>query len=312
MQATQRQHAAPVIERLLRDPHRFQAAQAWRLLAAAGVAVRFRNYTSMASPASEVAACIQTGDRVELAPASGGLLGALGALPYHYTEDLLASAYASGMRGQTAFVDLLTQRAYALAFEAWPGGCQAARLQQLQQALAGGCQTAVAVFYAALLRRTARNAAQIGRVLTSYFRAPIVIEEFVRERLALHDDERMALGKGMAALGRCVLGAAVWSRGARARVRIGPLQRPAYDDFLPGRAGAHALARMLAHFGAGTITFEVQLVLDAAAVPPLALHARPAGALGLGQGAVLPGPRDPDAWIGVRYEFTSPGSCDDG
>ena len=55
----------------------------------------------------------------------------------------------------------------------------------------------------------------------------------------------------------------VWQRDLRMRLRIGPLRRDQFDDFLPGGSAAEALAKWLSLLTGGTLEYEVRLVLRA-------------------------------------------------
>lgn len=57
-----------------------------------------------------------------------------------------------------------------------------------------------------------------------------------------------------------MLGERIYSCDARVRLRIGPLRREAYEDFLPGCSAAIRLESMLGlHCGVG-MTYEVYLI----------------------------------------------------
>jgi type VI secretion system protein ImpH len=55
------------------------------------------------------------------------------------------------------------------------------------------------------------------------------------------------------------------------RVRLGPLTRERYDEFLPGGTGYRELSSMLRFYSHDQFEFEVQLVLSASDVPGVRL-----------------------------------------
>lgn len=150
MLAKKRRFEPAVIERLFREPYRFEYFHAVRLLelwlARHGVArqgktadiLRFQNTTSLAFPASQVAA-IQVEPRelprdatalgaalqsatlqyVRITPAFMGLLGGNGVLPAHYTERIAGHQQQQADEGPRAFLDTFSSRSLALFYEAW-------------------------------------------------------------------------------------------------------------------------------------------------------------------------------------------------
>jgi type VI secretion system protein ImpH len=305
MQTAQRHPAPSLIEWLQREPHRFEARQAWRLLLRAGLAVRFRNRRSMAFAPSETSALSVHRDGVRLTPAAGGLLGSLGALPYHYTDELATAESVHGARGQASFIDACTQRAYELAFGAHDSATTA-KLRIVQQAIAGpGPAAGIRLCYAGLLRCRAQSPTAVQAMLREHLGVPCTVQEFVRMRTALRPGELAALGGPNAALGHCMLGTAVGSRATRVRLRIGPLTRADYLRFLPGCGGMRSLAEIAAQFGCAGLSFEVQLILAADAVSPCVLHAGAGTALCVGQGALLSGRKIGADFAGVRYELSN-------
>jgi type VI secretion system protein ImpH len=154
MPAPQRRFEPAVIARLLREPWRFDAVQAVRLLELwlrrrgqqgrdlVPRFLRFRNSLSLGFPASQLedarpepreldaapealAAALEDGSlrRVELTPAFMGLLGAQGVLPLHYTERIAEQqAREKGepeAEGARAFLDCFSNRSLALYYAAW-------------------------------------------------------------------------------------------------------------------------------------------------------------------------------------------------
>jgi type VI secretion system protein ImpH len=147
MFAKKRRFEPAVIERLFKEPWRFEYFQAVRLLAlwlkrhgkarpdpatgdpAAGDPVasvlRFRNSTSHRFPASQLEA-IQADTHedeglqyVHLTPAFMGLLGCSGVLPAHYTERIAEHEMRHKDEGPRAFLDTFSNRSLALFYEAW-------------------------------------------------------------------------------------------------------------------------------------------------------------------------------------------------
>lgn len=150
MPTAQRRFEPAVIERLFREPYRFEYFQAVRLLelwlkrqGASGQGLvsnflRFQNSTSLAFPASQLEA-IDTEPRdvardagslgaalsssalkyVRVTPSFMGLLGTTGVLPAHYTERIAAHQLYQKDDGPRAFLDTYSNRSLALFYGAW-------------------------------------------------------------------------------------------------------------------------------------------------------------------------------------------------
>ncbi|RZA23116.1 MAG: type VI secretion system baseplate subunit TssG, partial [Lysobacteraceae bacterium] len=154
MPAPQRRFEPAVIERLFREPYRFEYVQAVRMLElwlrrrgkpARGLVsqyLRFENSVSLGFPPSQIEA-VQAEPRdiatqppalaaalgegrlrhVRLTPSFMGLLGGQGVLPLHYTERIAEHQYQEKgepeAEGARAFLDSFSNRSLALFYEAW-------------------------------------------------------------------------------------------------------------------------------------------------------------------------------------------------
>jgi type VI secretion system protein ImpH len=137
MFAKKRRFEPAVIERLFKEPWRFEYFQAVRLLElwlrrhgpsrANPVAdvLRFQNSLSHRFPASQLEAIAsETGDGgdleyVHLTPTFMGLLGCSGVLPAHYNERIAEHESQYKDEGPRAFLDTFSNRSLALFYEAW-------------------------------------------------------------------------------------------------------------------------------------------------------------------------------------------------
>ncbi|WP_321905007.1 type VI secretion system baseplate subunit TssG [Paraburkholderia tropica] len=319
MQAPQRRFDPRVIERLLDEPHRFEFFQAVRLLERWFVdkkqdrqrdvlthRVAFRNTLSLGFPPSEIeqatsydeagtrlaepeqrAAALDEErlDQVEITPAFFGLLGGQGALPLHYTEQLIAREQLKRDHAAREFFDVFSNRATALFYSAWkkyrlPFHYELDRNERympLLLALAGvadhdsreslhggrGALLDEAIAgYAPAARHRPVSAAYLQNTLSEYFNVPVRIEQFVGKWYDVPPDQLSMLGMRNVALGATALaGQRVWQRDMRARLVVGPLSKTDYEAFLPGGERAIALEHMLTLLGRVTLEYEVRLVL---------------------------------------------------
>jgi len=237
---------------------------------ARAAAAQVRGSVTLAFPASDV----EWSDGASFVPAALGLLGSAGTLPYHYTERI-----AAGGAGGRAFLDIFSGRALALHYGAWrkhrhDGGAddpwQAALL-----ALAGGAQqtdTGCLAGHAAALGGRTIPADALAGVLAAQLAVPVTVEQFVGQWDWLRPEHRNRLGGANCALsGGAVLGERMWRHDLRIRVHLGPLDRRAFERFLPGGAGAASLRALLRCFAIEGIEVEARLHLRAGDVRPAQL-----------------------------------------
>jgi len=303
MHTEKRQHAAGMIEHLRAAPQRYRFAQLLNILVrmlrqqgipydqAFGRVLRFRNSVSLAFPASEIENMqVEPYDaagapRIHVTPTFIGLLGAGGALPLNDTERATES--------WKPFIDLFSNRAVGLFYEAWGkyrvehGLDTRARddVLPLLSAL-GGLRPAsfgpvrpyasipaeVAGYYAGLLRTRPVAASTVERVLRDYFGVYVRVEEFVGAWDPLSPRIRSTLGVTGPTLGfGTVLGTRTWRNDLRVRLHIGPLDEEQAKAFLPHGRSHAALREMVSLFAVPSVQYEVRLLLDKACLKPLTL-----------------------------------------
>jgi len=250
-----------------------------------------------------------------------GLTGPQGILPYVYSEMILERLRAKD-RSMADFFDVFNHRAISLFYRAWQrtrfhvnyaAGEQDYFSQYLRDLLGLGTRglkerqdaaDEALMHYISLFAMQSRSAIALEQVLADYFEVPVEIEQFTGAwyaldkptQCAMNEKDSMSTQVGSGAL----VGDAVWDRGGRVRVRIGPIRLAQYDDFLPG-GSAHATLRAITKFFSnGCVDFEAQLVLDREEVPPVELdfQAKHPARLGwVSWAKTAPMHRDPDDTI---------------
>lgn len=328
MRSPERPPTAGLIRRLAETPERFEFMQAVRLLQrhfrdSAGLdsqqaasRIRFGSSLALAFPASEVEALQfettaqddgSTREQARIVPSFIGLTGTLGALPRHDTERLIAREALHRDRAARAFLELFSDRATALFYQAWlkyrlPFQYEDDRRERVLPMLmsliglgagalrghgdedgagdGGGDRDDARVLdeslacYAGLLRTAARPAAVIEAMLADYFGAPVRLTQFIGRWFEVPVAQCTTLGGRTAALGTGALcGQRVWQRENRLRLSIGPLTRAGFDALLPRGRGAAALARLLGLLTGSQFEYELQLILRRDEVPVARLGA---------------------------------------
>jgi type VI secretion system protein ImpH len=265
--------------------------------------VRFVVTPAIAFPPSEIRHVELHTEPPEMSVNFFGLVGPLGVLPYHYSL-LAADRLRAGDRALKAFLDLFHHRLISLFYQAWlkhrfvVGYERDQRdpvTEHLLDVVGIGLDgfrrrlpvtDQVLAFYAGLLGPHQRSAAALEGILADYFGVPVVVEQFVGGWYPLAVQTRCALGEerdesSQLGLG-AVVGDEVWDQQARVRIRIGPLGRARYAEFLPGGAAHDTLRALTAFFSDDRFDFEVQLVLAREEVPACVLDDGAGAGLPLG------------------------------
>ncbi|WP_321470262.1 type VI secretion system baseplate subunit TssG [uncultured Paludibaculum sp.] len=293
-------------ELLDQKPYRFQFFQAMRLLerftdertpvggygAPSSEVVRLGVNPSTQFPASEIQAlqATETGGR-RMTVNFFGLTGPVGVLPTSYTE-LLIDRLRSKDTTLRDFLDLFHHRILSLFYLAWrknraPVMFERADKDQFSGRLMSlvGLGTrgmrnrqeipdAAFLFYAGLLMMQTRPAAALESILRDYFGARVEVGQFVGGWYPVARGAQCKLGEEgySSRLGRgAVVGDEIWDRQSRIRVKIGPLSRTHYDDFLPGGDSYRRLRSWIVLFAGLECDVEVQLVLRREQAPPCGL-----------------------------------------
>lgn len=281
--------------------------------------IRFSVPASIAFPASEIQEVNPQPDGpLRVAVNFMGLTGPLGVLPYHYTLSV-ADRLRERDRTLRDFLDIFHHRIISLFYRGWekfrfPVAYERHERDPITRHVADlvGVDTRAAaerpafrpealLFYAGLLLPQQRSALALEQMIEDFFDVPVEIEQFVggwytpaqESQCVLSDDERAAGRLGIGAL----VGDAIFDRQVKVRVRIGPLERGRYREFLPGGAAHRALMQLTQFFGGEAFEFELQLVLAREQVPGCVLGSDEGEGLPLGWNTWIrtaPFTRDPN------------------
>ena len=343
-----------IIQRLLDEPYRFEFAQAVNIivlwLGKQGMPreralldhLRFENSLSWAFPPGQIEGMVAIGEdnianeadlvqtllaeqmlQFRLTPTFMGFLGENGALPHHYTERIAAHQLLGKDEAPRAFLDVFSNRALALFYEAW-------RKNRVEQSIGDGKDTYLPLLlslagfqsraafanaegindetialYAGVLQQRPVPPVNLARVLTSFFEVSIEVEESVGFWSALEPHEQCAPGVMNATLGNnTILGERSWRPDLGARLSVGPMDREQFEQFLPDGAAASSLVKMLTLFGDHTIRYEIRLVIRAQEVRPIVLGGPEAMGAKLGQDSFLVSAPSTSNRDDVHYHIT--------
>jgi type VI secretion system protein ImpH len=224
-----------------------------------------------------------------------GLLGANGPLPLHLTEyarDRLRNADDPTF---ARFLDVFNHRMLELFYRAWAQAQPTASFDRPQSdrfgvyvaALFGlgmpaflerDAMTDLAKrHFAGHLSCQARHADGLRAILGDVLQMPVAIQELVGHWLDLPADCRWRLGESMGtgSMGlNATVGARVWDRQCKFRIRVGPVALIDYERLLPGGRSLRGLVAMVRNYVGDQFAWDLNLVLAEPEVPPLRLGAK--------------------------------------
>jgi type VI secretion system protein ImpH len=268
--------------------------------------IRFSGNPSLAFPAGEIQGLrFNPEGQAKMMVNFMGLVGHMGVLPIQYSLLVDDQAAAEGdPDGFREFLDIFQHRIISLFYKAWERSHfyvpfergkedpVSRRLMDLIGLGSGdlrgrmGIRDEALLFYSGLLGSRHRSAVALERLLEDYFQVAVEVVQFKGgwygispdSQCRIDDDEGFggALGEGLA------LGDEIWDSQARVQLRVGPLRRAEFDDFLPGGDSHRALKGITQFFGDGQFDFEVQLILHREDVPGIILGAEEEDASPLG------------------------------
>jgi type VI secretion system protein ImpH len=217
-----------------------------------------------------------------------GLFGPNAAMPLHLTEYVLDRKINARDDTFIAFADIFHHRMLSLFYRVWADAQPTVQLDRPGEdrfslymgALVGlstpNLQGRDALpdqykhFFAGRLLAQARNAEGLKHLLEHFFGIPVKILEFVTEWMRLPDSAHCRLGhsREVAGLGMtAVLGEYVWGAQQRFRLRLGPLTRAQFNNFLPGGQALRQLMAAVKTYVGEEKAWDVQLVLKRDEVP---------------------------------------------
>jgi type VI secretion system protein ImpH len=316
---------------LQEEPFRFEFHQAIRILEAISARlssapseseppVRFHSHVSFAFPASEVhSIAAAPGQAPQVTVNFMSLAGALGPLPYAYTEMVLQAA-AQRDFAAADFLDIFNHRLIWLFYRARkihhpaltvsaPYRGQPAQFlfsliglgpKPLRNRLA--IPDSALLHYSGLLSRNVRTASGLECILADYFGLPVRLRQFAGGWREIHGPQQTALGirgKNQTLGDGAVLGSRVWDQSSGVIVEIGPLELDPFKSLLPGEPAHRALAELARFYLGATCNIQVRLLLHSARVPKTIL-----GKSKLGYISWLGRPKHHGAAAAINFQVT--------
>lgn len=126
------------------------------------------------------------------------------------------------------------------------------------------------LFLAGHLTRATRNPEGLARAISIYFRVPVQVQEFCLHYLELEPTQQTRLSRDAcnSQLGvDAVVGSRVPDAQSKFRLRIGPLDLPQYERFLPGGEDFQALIDWTRNYLGIEYAWDFELVLKREQIP---------------------------------------------
>lgn len=233
-------------------------------------------------------------DRIDITPAFFGLLGVHGALPLHYTEQIVGRELRERDFAARAFLDVFSHRATVLFWSAWKkyrlpfryetgeddgylppllavaGVADRGTRARLRSGGSGALRDEAIAGHASATRHWPMSSPYLQGTLSERFGVPIEVKSLIGNRYDVPKHHLSAWtqssGMNMALGATALIGERLWQCDIGVRLTIGPLSKRDYEAFLPGFDHAVALERLLAMVAGVTTTYEVSLMLRRAEV----------------------------------------------
>ncbi|HYZ63463.1 MAG TPA: type VI secretion system baseplate subunit TssG [Acetobacteraceae bacterium] len=291
-------------QRLLDEPSRFTFDAAYAVLRrAAGPGaepVRFHAPPGLAFTPADVLEVRPEGSGYGVLTGLLGLTGPAGVMPRPYTE-MVNTEQRRRSPALAAMLDLLAQRpmaqlaasgtkyqphraaAMALIDHGAPRGVPRDGLRGALLALTGyaipglserlSIGEATLLFYAGAFARRPRSAERLAAILSDWLGQPVEVEQFVGSWIRVGPEQRSSLPRS-GQPGRyhqlgvdAAAGGHAWDIQSRVMLRVGPLGLETFKALLPGQALLRQLCALAGAYLDGAVTFAVNPVLAAPAVP---------------------------------------------
>ena len=309
MEASNRTATSDLIDDLLKNSKRYSFFQAVKLLETAysqnvptgrqgplnQETIRFLANPSLSFPSSDIEAISENKEFPDVFPPFQmtvnflGLYGPSSPLPTFYTEEIIRIDQDESHVSH--FLDIFNHRFTSFFYRCWekyryyilyrPGGTDEFSAWMFSLIGLGNpifrkdtsIKWAKLLPYLGLLGMNVRSASVLSKIISHYFGFPSVsIQEYILQKVVIDEDQKNKLGKINCSLGMdCSLGSTVHDFNNKYKIKIGPLNFKAFQEFLPGGSDYRALRELAMFVSTDKLDFDVELLLDSKNVPQTAL-----------------------------------------
>lgn len=257
-------------------------------------AIRLGQEVSLAFPSSSIASFQpgKDGRPSQLLVNLLGLLGPNGPLPLHLTEYIYERQHHFNDDTLASFMNLFHHRILSLFYRAWADSEPTVSLDrpdadQFGRYVASFIGLGLSslrdrdempdwskLHFSGALSCQTRHPDGLKGILSSFFEAPVAIEEFVGRWISLPKECVCQLGspRRAATLGRnSTIGHRVWDYQQTFRVVFGPVSFEVFKRMLPGGAGLKRLTAIVRNYIGDELAWELKLILKRDEIPQVRL-----------------------------------------
>lgn len=269
--------------------------------------IRFRHDPSLVFHASDVAAMRigATKPLVEITSTFLGATGSVSPLAAYFTEDLLRADTQEDTSALGAFYDLFHHRLLALCYRALRRSRLAGSIRKTgdddltRRALAivglgpkrpeAPLSTVALLGRSRILARRPRGRQSLEAALALAFPSlPVRVVDFFPRRVRLMEDQRLRVGVRNHRLGaEARIGRHMLGQSDMLRLCIGPVDRPTFEELLPGASENLRLCKLVEDVTGGMLDAEVEIEITAGHEPRAMLGSRGGIGARLGKSSLL-------------------------
>lgn len=307
-----------VIDELFKQAGHFEFIQSTRLLRHLPIAsaqaywaddFHFDSSLNLNFPATQIERLSLQQSQIQLTNLVVGLTGIQGALPYTYTQKVKLSPRQHRQEVK-AFLNLFNHNLTAQYVDASLAYNLPVRYEiehenyylNILHALSGYVQSQQQqpdldeyfAEFSGLMQGQNNTAHALKTMLSCVFKQDIQIQEFIKERFQLGDEQKTCLGGTQPALlgVNTFCGDTIEQIDGKIEIQIGPLKRTQYLSFLPQQPNHIKLRRIVETWCSPTLLIDLRLILDRSEIQPICVSSTQQ--VGLGQGAFLGYSAEPD------------------
>ncbi|KHF75739.1 Uncharacterized protein ImpH/VasB [Acinetobacter sp. neg1] len=300
-----------VVDQIFKKAGSFEFIQSTRLLRHLPVPSRQQDWSddfkfgtsfSLSFPATEIEELSYQDERIHLTNLVVGLTGTQGALPYTYTNKLKQSSRQQRQEIK-AFLGLFNHKLTTKYVDASIAYNLPVRYEIEQKnhyldilhALNGYIRSQheqhdldeYFAEFSGLMQGQNNTAHALKTILGRVFDTQVQIQEFIKEKFQLGDEQKTTLGGSHPSLLgiNTFCGDTVEQIDGKIEIQIGPLSREQYLAFLPNQPLNKKLKDLIQTWCSPTLFIDVRLILDKNEISPICLDS--SHEMGLGQGAFL-------------------------
>ncbi|MBD3419723.1 MAG: type VI secretion system baseplate subunit TssG [Chitinivibrionales bacterium] len=289
-----RQTMADLIARLVRESHTINFFQAVSLLEEKfrkeGIPnpidigrIRFEPDSAITFPPNDIAAIEELEGAVRFILSFMGLIGISSPLPIYFSEYVIK--HKKNGIALKDFLAIFNHRVYALFYRAWKKYCfiksfnksgtdpftqKVCSLAGIDTGQNNDSMRLRTLAYAGLLAGRCRGSAGLATMLSHYFDGiPVEVETFRAQWKDVPDPATVGVDMQLGL--NSLAGTRVLDIGGKFRVKVGPLSRKRYEQFLPGSDSIARMQELTKAYLADPLTFDIEVKLQSSELIPVVL-----------------------------------------